>query len=145
LERSFNGSDFISLDTVDGAGNSNTAIQYHYRDVTNSGKNTYYRLQQKDFDGGSQYSNIAGVNCAQHQLQRLVTIYPNPGNTELNIEIAGPYNQELTFEMFDMHGKIVRNGSVLKQKVVATNSLVPGLYLIKLSNGETYKWVKDER
>ncbi len=145
LERSPNGSDFISVDTVDGAGNSNLTLSYQYRDIGNEGTNTYYRLLQKDIDGVSEYSNIISVNCARYPSQSLVTVYPNPGNTELVIEIVGEFSRELAFEMFDIQGKIVRSGTVLKQKVVATHSLVPGLYLIKLSNGETYKWVKDER
>lgn len=145
LERSPNGSDFIPVDTVDGAGNSNLTLSYQYRDISNEGTNTYYRLLQKDIDGVSEYSNIISVNCTRYPSQSLVTLYPNPGNTELVIEIVGEFSRELAFEIFDIQGKIVRSGTVLKQKVVATHSLVPGLYLIKLSNGETYKWVKDER
>lgn len=59
IERSIDGLDWIVVDKINGAGNSNYKIDYEYKDYDFSNNETnYYRLKQTDYDGKSEYSNI---------------------------------------------------------------------------------------
>lgn len=83
------------------------------------------------------------LNNSQNQ----VTIFPNPGNNEINIEfIKG--NTPKTIQVTDLTGKeVLESISVLSDKMlIDVNSLTSGLYLLKFENfqGQTFteRWVK---
>ncbi|HEY1038492.1 MAG TPA: hypothetical protein VGF30_03760, partial [Bacteroidia bacterium] len=58
LQRSTDDLNFTDIARIDGAGNSNTLINYKYIDENPIQGNNYYRLKQVDFDGNFHYSPI---------------------------------------------------------------------------------------
>ncbi len=75
IERSSNGTEFLAIGRVPGAGNSTSVTNYTYADEQpNTGIN-YYRLKQTDYDGRFSYSDIKAVTF---NIKSQVTIYPNP-------------------------------------------------------------------
>lgn len=61
VEKSTDSEHFVDIKTIDGAGNSNTIINYETIDYTSNGCYIYYRLKQVDYDGKFTYSGIAAV------------------------------------------------------------------------------------
>ena len=55
VERSQDGREFIPIGVVDGAGNSNTILNYKLMDADPYVGISYYRLKQTDFDGKFEY------------------------------------------------------------------------------------------
>ena len=76
---------------------------------------------------------------------------PNPVSNELRISMSGVQTSPVVIEIADMLGHIVYNkqytGNTLDGLKVNTNSLAPGIYMIKIFNNKkqlftTQKFVK---
>ncbi len=73
--------------------------------------------------------------------------YPNPFNNEVNINLSGLNQGEWSVSLYNLMGQLVYadNGTASSDKhniTVATNDLPAGYYLVKASNGKTFKTLK---
>lgn len=76
VQRSADGSEFATIGTVKGQGNSTSAHEYAFADGRPLAGLSYYRLRQVDQDGTSTFSPVAAV-----QLKHAGDLaYPNPSN-----------------------------------------------------------------
>ncbi|MCX6275140.1 MAG: hypothetical protein NTV09_08025 [Bacteroidetes bacterium] len=86
VERSLNGNEnFKSIGNVKGYG-AGTTTQNHYYSLRDQEECTgvkYYRLKQVDIDGHFTYSNTVAVRCKEKN--EVVSVYPNPSNTKINV------------------------------------------------------------
>jgi len=71
-----------NLTTIEGAGNSNSLINYSFFDKTPLIGENYYQIQQVDFDGESNYSEV----CMTYLKNKKGTlkVFPNPAGNELS-------------------------------------------------------------
>ncbi|MBK5285602.1 MAG: hypothetical protein JJE25_09365, partial [Bacteroidia bacterium] len=77
LEKSQDGTNYQSIRTVKGAGNTNVAQSYFYMDNSNSQSPIcYYRLKQTDFDGTTKEIGLKVVRIKSSS--DAVSVYPNP-------------------------------------------------------------------
>ena len=106
IERSTNASDWIPLDSVNGAGNSNAVLSYHYPDNNPYSGTSYYRLKQIDNDGTTEYSNIEVVNFEGLEI---ISLFPNPSSGEVSISIKSSETGTLELKAYDSVGKLVSN------------------------------------
>jgi len=136
VQHSSNGADwnnkgFIPSKAVQG--NSKNKLDYTFTDKhPNAGKNLY-RLQQVDFDGMSNYSDVTILDFAT---SHPITLHPNPVITALNIEGSSPGTY---IQVTDIAGKIVKEVLVsLPTMQIDFSSQPSGLYFIKAIdlNGE---------
>lgn len=74
LERSEDGVKWNNINSTDGMGNSNTKMNYSFRDFTFTNSLNYYRLSQVDFDGVSETFNIISIDNSKKQKQVLKII-----------------------------------------------------------------------
>jgi len=70
-----------------------------------------------------------------------VFIYPNPVSNELHIEMKGNA-KKLKFEIVNVKGQVIFNGSLVNKATVITSNFTPGFYVIKLENGTSYEFKK---
>jgi hypothetical protein len=93
VERSINAVDFVAVATVQGAGNSNSVIDYIYvdTDLPEGGK-FYYRITQVDFDGTSKTSEVLLADC-QKVVSPTFVVIPNPASEGSSVQIIGKYNK----------------------------------------------------
>lgn len=128
VERSLDGENWEMAVITDGAGNSNTSIQYNEVDSEPHPGISYNRLKQTDFNGTVKYSSIVSVFLNDDEL----ILYPNPASNNLNIEGKGL--QVVT--VFNALGQEV-SGSVTMTKIsdnqmqIDLANLAPGLYFIR--------------
>lgn len=147
IERSTDGTNFQEIAKVNGAGNSNAALNYSLTDYAPLLGISYYRLRQTDFDGKTTISGVQSVNVLAGL--ETFTISPNPVDDEvrlgLNVETAS-----LRFILESMDGKgilkavgnISQINSVLNS---ALPSIIPGIYVVKVVNNDkvyTQKLIK---
>jgi hypothetical protein len=78
LEKSVNGKEFFSFETMKGAGNSNLRNSYSAKDIHPFKGISYYRLKQTDYDGQFTFSDIVAVNYKKEKIQ--YQIFPNPAD-----------------------------------------------------------------
>jgi hypothetical protein len=73
------------------------------------------------------------------------TLAPNPGTGEVRVRLAGPTDR-VQYELCDLQGRVLLTGMLDAEGTIATASLVPGLYLVRLRQGGIWslpqRWVK---
>ncbi len=145
VQRSLNGSDFLKIGQVAGAGNSVSQKSYAYTDVNTLKSKIFYRLEQVDADGRITLSPVVVVNNDKEQNASLA-VFPNPvkGNlitVSLENMPVGKYSISL----------IAINGAILYQKrfdhvtptsitqLYLDNKPAPGSYMLRINNGSETK------
>ena len=105
LERSFNGANFSSLDTIK-ALNKSTGGSYSYTDTKPFELDNFYRLKQVDLDGRVTTFKVLTVK-GTGLLQESLTVSPNPVQSTLNLQWVHNQKGNLNIVLFDMQGKQV--------------------------------------
>ena len=143
IERSTDANDWSPLDSVDGAGNSNAVLTYHYPDNNPYSGTSYYRLKQRDFDGTTEYSNIEVVNFEGLEI---ISLFPNPSQGEVSISVKSSATGTLELKAYDSLGKLVSN-EVFQVNEGVSNittqiNAADGKYFISamMSNGQFYDY-----
>jgi hypothetical protein len=124
IQRSNNGSDWYAIGFINGAGESSTTRSYNYTDKTLAPGIYYYRLEQKDFDGGSSKSSVVTATIGGRGTVSLTTGL-NPFRTSTNIRFDLPSKQKVRLSVIDLNGREVR--------VLADNVREPGTNQVTLS------------
>ncbi len=143
LQRSIDGNNgWSAIAFINGAGNSNSTINYSYVDENLSASRYYYRLKQIDIDQRFAYSPIVSAQLDGKQAFDLQQNYPNPFRGETIIRFTLPQKTTINLSIFDMNGRLVKvlaNGSKDSgTHAVTLNSgiLTSGLYYYKLQAGD---------
>jgi hypothetical protein len=92
----------------------------------------------------SDTSNIINVNITGMKPlgeSNMFNVYPNPTKNFLIIEIAGNI-KGVNFEILNSDGQIILKDCVNDKYVLQTSSLIPGIYILKFENGETFEFRK---
>ena len=65
-----------------------------------------------------------------------ISIYPNPANIRLFIEILGDYSNRLDYTIFSIDGRIVKQGLISNNLLnsINTSRLMNGVYFIKIQD-----------
>ena len=137
VEKSKNGIDFTAVNIVDGAGNSQSTLNYQTTDHSPYNGISYYRLKQTDFDGKVSYSRIEAVNFSDH---KNITIYPNPGTGIFNIQ---GLNAETDISVENPLGQVVLVKKVFPDfSEIDLSSQPSGVYFVKVNDGSTSANIK---
>lgn len=139
----YRSADAISWETLTvmtGAGNSNAELNYTYTDSRALGEVSYYRLQQTDYDGATEYFDPISTNCGAKGQNHDLSVYPNPADEQFTVSItASKADAQTTVELLDITGKRVnvRTWSVQAGQnylTVERNGLVSGTYFVHISS-----------
>lgn len=128
VQRSTDGTNWIPIGFVQGAGNSNTELQYSFTDDHLSPRRYYYRLKQLDFDTHSKFSNIAAATVYDRTMYRLGQNYPNPFRSNTFIEFSLPVRQKVTITLLDIQGRVL--------KILLQETKEPGTYTLEFNKKE---------
>lgn len=132
IEKSYNGSDYFSLATIEGSGNSYNLKKYQYIDHDANQTVLYYRLKQVDVNLNVHYFNqIRAINNNCKKAYDVV-IFPNPANDLLSIIL--PPGETGETEIINNCGQIVYKNSIKNQLDIGTMALASGIYIVKISN-----------
>ena len=67
-------------------------------------------------------------------------MYSKPTADNLTLQINDYNNEKLSYQLFDMQGKLLSNGQVTaQQKQINTTNLTPSTYFINVVNQENKK------
>ncbi len=151
IEKSKDGQTYEVVGIVDGAGNSNTVLEYETLDENPYQGTSYYRLKQTDFDGQNNYSKIVAVNIVSAFED--ISIFPNPILGTGYLSFTGAANSTTTVLVYDISGRKVWSKDYVTNKganqlTLETNELSQGMYFLtmSMSNGEentTIKFIKE--
>jgi len=128
---------------VEGNGTTSEASSYQY--VLNDVEFGVFkfRLKQVDFDGTSSYSSEVDVTVDIPDDIVLDPAYPNPFNPATNIRFAVKERQEVTLQLFDLQGRLVRTlyqgqmeSGVMQNFRIDGSDLSSGTYLVQFRGSE---------
>jgi hypothetical protein len=131
VERSSDGVNFTGIGQVGAAGNSSVAKNYSLVDAKPVNGTNYYRLKMVDKDGEFSYSEIRTIN---EVVSFGVSIYPNPVQNSLNLNISSDKAETVQVEVLDNGGKVVATQEV----EVAAGASTQGINVSGLSGGVYY-------
>ena len=133
IERSADGIHFERIATVAGAGNSNTALSYSYRDEKALKGTSYYRLRQTDFDGTSESFAPKAVYIEGQMVD--MRLYPNPTSGLVQVYVNTPEEEQCQYRIFALSGALVKESMLKgKQQRFDLSDLTPGIYLLNVQN-----------
>ncbi|MEO7445284.1 MAG: T9SS type A sorting domain-containing protein [Ferruginibacter sp.] len=133
IEKSTDGTNWVTVATVNAAVNSSTSKDYQQIDLGNVSK-ALYRIKQVDKDGTYSYTNVARTNCESKLIT--ILIYPVPANDKLNIIIKSDRSLKTELIVYDGLGQEVRrmNATITSGNnnfIFNLNNLSAGRYTIK--------------
>jgi hypothetical protein len=142
VQRSSNGTDFITIGRVVGNGNSDKLISYVFRDKEPLPGVSYYRLKQIDFDGQESYPTSIIALQGGIPEREVFRTYPNPNyGSALFIDINTPAEK---LSIKDMYGaevfvKLLERKAGITEQVDFEKNLSPGVYIVSvMAGGETH-------
>jgi hypothetical protein len=140
LERSENARDFTQIGKIDGAGNSNSFLNYQFVDTKTINQVAYYRLKQVDFDGQFSNSNVIALRNIKSFGNQYLHIYPQPASTNVFIEQGLFVNGEtFSVEIFNNLGSLVQKELHTSDEsgklAIHFANLEQGMYLLRITDG----------
>lgn len=135
IQRSINGNDWIVIDQVAAAGNSDVLRNYQYLDL--KGGVAFYRIRQVDKDERFVYTTIKRTDCKVGQFD--VTLYPVPARDDLTVVIRSDRAVRTDLQIMDMNGRVIRRTVTQVNQgnnniVLDVSDLPGGQYLLTSSN-----------
>ncbi|MEL6671740.1 MAG: T9SS type A sorting domain-containing protein [Bacteroidota bacterium] len=123
---------------------SNNMRQYFFQDDEVQPNIRYsYRIRREGQNGLESLSEIVEVLLLQTETLQLISLYPNPTQGDINLDISSTEEQLLRWEILDEWGRLlmyddVNLGPGAHTLNVSTGRLISGMYLLRLSvAGET--------
>ncbi len=137
IERSVAGGAFVAIGQIDGAGNSQTALEYSFSDYDYSSGLNYYRIRQVDFDGTEAFSDVIVVDAGGSKLA--LTLFPNPANgSDVTLQLGRDWNADrVTAQIYSVAGQFVREirATGNSRLFLPTADLQAGMYAVRVSDG----------
>ena len=112
IHKSNNGKDWETIDFAVGQGTTIETSTYQYEDLSPLIGANYYRLKQIDFDGAFEYSKVIVIEYKIDDNN--ISIFPNPSNAIINLQIDNPANQRLQIKILDNLGRIIKDSEIIE-------------------------------
>jgi len=134
VQKSYDGTIFHRIGTVQAAGNKLSSSTYNLTDPENVQYN-YYRIKMQHSDGYVLYSNTIFIKKDDAPQRLFIT--PNPFTSNISIRFARPSSGAVTFSFYDMKGALVKRylgPSGFASYTINTDDLVSSaVYALKVS------------
>ena len=138
IQRSVNGVDFTTIDSLDATGAVDEASYTLPDNVSNIDAGTItYRLIMRLKGGAQEESAIVAINKPLADVTGVV-VYPNPAANQLTIAVNSNAQQQMSYSIISMQGQILLTGSqvlVRGQNSVNVNGvqiLPSGAYIVRI-------------
>lgn len=141
VERSRDGRNFEAVATLNSAGNSARAINYQFTDKLSVPGAYFYRLNQVDIDGKSEYSKVVYVNSGKNS-GRITSVFPNPFRQDIQIVgiTAGDLNSK-NVRLYNTAGQQVGYRVSGANAIAMDDNNPKGIYILKVKD-QIYKLIK---
>ena len=136
IHKSNNGKDWETIDFIEGQGTTIEVSNYQYEDQNPLIGTNYYRLKQVDFDGAFEYSKTIAIEYNIEESN--ITIFPNPSNGIVNLQINNPSNQSMQIKILDNLGRIISNSEIIEGETNWQEEMVikeKGIYTVAIQIG----------
>jgi hypothetical protein len=148
LEKTKDLIEFEDVTVVPGQGTTNTKTEYNEVDHSPFKGISYYRLSQTDFDGSTEYFDLAKVEFSDNKSSEIdIKLYPNPNKGErLYIQLPNSEAESLNVLVNDFLGKefmvdfsAFNHGNYTLVSIDLAQKLKSGTYIINIETSEGMK------
>lgn len=120
-------------------------------DATGSGGTVAYSIGQVVYttntgssgsvaQGAQHAYEIFTIGIEETTLNISLITFPNPTSDNLTLQISDYNNEKLSYQLYDIQGKMLDNGQVTAQHtLINTSTLSPTIYFINVVNQENKK------
>jgi len=122
VERSTDGRSYKAVGNV-ASQQSNQTVSYSYTDNQAISTAVYYRVKAIAADGSYKYSAVAKLNGKTSSIE--LSLYPNPVQSQLQVQLSQPVKGQLTARIVDSKGQVVYQQSSIN--VAGSNLLQLGV------------------
>jgi hypothetical protein len=148
VERSVNGSDYATVQTIPAAGMSSTERSYSCSDILTEARRPmyYYRLKMIDINGAFKYSPVIRISSGDQAL--FVNSYPNPFTKTIMVNIEAPEHDVVNITFTDLQGHVVasQKNSIVKGnntvECTVNENMATGTYLLKVTTSKEQRVLK---
>lgn len=133
IQHSTDGITFREVGTQDGLGNASVVNTYDFMHKNLGTGTHYYRLQQMDFDGTYEYTNVVTATLRSNGFA--ISVFPNPTVDNVNILPEKPFSKNAYFQLLNIQGQIVQEYSLPEDALsfeLEMNDFAKGVYYIRL-------------
>lgn len=112
--------------------NSNVELDWSIGEImietySNTENSLTQGFHQSKYDVTTSVDEISGIDFK-------IKIFPNPTSDLINLQIVGNINQNLTYELIDLQGKVLIKNSVNKtKKQINMSRFSQNMYLLKIT------------
>lgn len=138
IEKSASATDWQTIGTKKGAGNSTRGREYTFIDESPLPYQNYYRIKQTDYDKTFSYSDIIFVGTKKEN--EVLRIFPNPASVEVVLLSENELVKKV--ELFNAQGILVLKTNFEKQIHLPLTTLESGVYTLRVDNGFTASYHK---
>ena len=90
--------------------------------------------------GVQQPYEIFTLGIKETELNISLLIFPNPTTANLTLQISDYNNEKVSYQLYDMQGKLLNNGKIVAQQTkINTSSLPTAAYYVNVVNQENQK------
>ena len=143
IERSVDAYKWNEVGVIAGEGNTNTQVTYNWTDDNPFNGVSYYRLAQTDYDGTTKRFDPIAVSCESSVTA--YSVYPNPANEVLNIdiELTSYQGNDVEIEIMDINGRKIQSQKVQLDRgynhlEVDISKIPCGVYMINFAGTKDY-------
>ncbi|MBL0912474.1 MAG: T9SS type A sorting domain-containing protein [Bacteroidia bacterium] len=141
VERSADAQSWEVLQTVSGAGNSNSLLMYSVTDERPENGITYYRLRQTDYNGDEELFAEKSIFCTAEDAPALL-LFPNPAEEVLNLRFYLDESSDVEMSIYAARGarlqlqkwSAVPEGELAR--TIVLSDMAPGVYSLRLRIGK---------
>ncbi|MEP6711079.1 MAG: T9SS type A sorting domain-containing protein [Ferruginibacter sp.] len=139
IQKSINGTEWLSIANVNAGANSNTHRDYQYLDL--EGGKAFYRIRQVDVNGQSVYTTVKTTACDNRS--KIITVYPTPARDKLTVALYADRGIKMDLQLIDATGKIVYKQQAVIARgnnniVLDVHAIASGQYILTSSDPSIY-------
>jgi len=135
IERSFNGSEWTAIGTVNAAQNSNSTKTYSFIDKNISAKIVYYRIRQFDIDGKFVVTPVRSIKMQNGTTDIKITA---ASNNSVYVHFSEEQKNSVTITVTSFSGQAISKQTVshpVGQVLVQTRTTSHGAYIVTVNDG----------
>lgn len=146
VEKSRDGANWTTIETVSAAGNSTTTLAYSIVDAEKGTDVVYYRLNQVDQNGTHKIYGPISAICIEIK-DFTAEVYPNPTKDDFTLEITNSTSQYIQLQIIGNDGIVMYQATRLLDTgttILPMNNeqLKAGVYTLQIKGENTLKTIK---
>ncbi|MEZ5006688.1 MAG: GEVED domain-containing protein [Chitinophagales bacterium] len=143
VQRSIDAINWEEIGIVEGNGTTIEAQYYEFDDLDLESNIYYYRIQQFDYDGANDFSDIKSITikAGASVEDRKLSVYPNPVQSNGQLNINGVQNEMIDMIIYNIDGSEKANVSLPANLSIDLSrfNLKSGTYILQMRDGDYYQ------